>query len=234
MCSLSCRRAPAFIGPRNKRKSKSPLRPVACCGCGITAPRRMRADEAGRYCSRECHAYARERVGAEIDALYRIGNRARYQVRKAEPLPDHVMAEVMALRRIRRNKERKIRTERGCTACGVPVVGLLNWPRTCKQCKAEARRKQARISKASRRARIKGRQRDPIDPIAVFERDGWHCYLCGIATPRELRGTLQPNAPELEHKLALANGGTHTWDNVACACRKCNGLKGTSLLAMAA
>lgn len=159
-----------------------------------------------------------------MEALYRIGGNARRPPKTgASPL---VRAEIRALRRIARRKERQFRTMRGCTGCGVPVVGLLNWRRMCSECKAEARRKQVRIAKAARRARIKGRRRDPIDPIAVFERDGWRCYLCGDETPRFLRGTQEPSAPELEHKVALANGGTHTWDNVACSCRACNQAKG--------
>lgn len=41
--------------------------------------------------------------------------------------------------------------------------------------------------------------------------------------------TLPPRmakAPELEHIIPIAMGGTHTWDNVACACRLCNQAKG--------
>jgi 5-methylcytosine-specific restriction endonuclease McrA len=66
----------------------------------------------------------------------------------------------------------------------------------------------------------------PIDPIAVFDRDGWRCYICGVATPKDLRGSFDDMAPELEHKIALANGGLHILSNVACACRRCNLNKG--------
>jgi 5-methylcytosine-specific restriction endonuclease McrA len=41
-----------------------------------------------------------------------------------------------------------------------------------------------------------------------------------------LRGTHADRAPELDHILPLAAGGDHTFDNVACACRKCNQAKG--------
>ena len=224
-CSVACRRAPAFIGPRNKKKSRPPLREVSCCGCGITTMRRMRGDESGRYCSRACDTGSMTRVAAEKAALLRIQRAWAWRPSAV------VMAEVQALRRIRRNKERQIRTERGCGTCGVPVAGLLNWPRTCAPCKDMAERRARRIARAARDKRIRSRPRDRIDPFAVFERDGWRCYMCGIATPQVLRGTCEPSAPELEHKVALANGGTHTWDNVACSCRACNGAKGARLAA---
>jgi hypothetical protein len=32
---------------------------------------------------------------------------------------------------------------------------------------------------------------DSIDPMKVFDMDGWKCHLCGITTPIEHRGTLK-------------------------------------------
>ncbi|WP_238346266.1 HNH endonuclease [Luteimonas saliphila] len=66
---------------------------------------------------------------------------------------------------------------------------------------------------------------DSIDPLLVFERDKWACHLCGRKTPARLRGSCDPRAPEIDHVLPLAAGGTHTWGNVKCACRECNGRK---------
>lgn len=60
----------------------------------------------------------------------------------------------------------------------------------------------------------------------VFDRDGWKCHICGTKTPKKNRGTYKDDAPELEHIISLADGGSHTWGNVACACRKCNISKG--------
>lgn len=198
---------------------------VSCHGCGITTRRKVKNDDAGRYCSRKCNTDSMARVAAEREALARMRDAWTWRPSAL------VAAETDALRRIARRTVRQFRTERGCTKCGTPVIGVLNWRRTCRECKADARRRQVRIAKAARKARIKGRRREAIDPIAVFERDGWRCYLCGDETPRFLRGTHEPSAPELEHKVAIANGGTHTWDNVACACRSCNQAKGARLAA---
>lgn len=86
-----------------------------------------------------------------------------------------------------------------------------------------------RIHQAKRRSIEKDINADSIDPFNIFDRDGWHCYLCGIETPKKLRGTRNDAAPELDHIVPIAHGGTHTVDNVACACRKCNRDKGARL-----
>lgn len=79
-----------------------------------------------------------------------------------------------------------------------------------------------------RRSRIYAGERDRIDPIRVLERDKWRCHLCGVKTPKSLRGTMDDRAPEMDHIVAIADGGTHTWGNVACACKRCNRIKGAS------
>ena len=56
----------------------------------------------------------------------------------------------------------------------------------------------------------------------ILERDGWRCYICGSSTPKELRGTFEDNAPELDHIVPMVAGGGHVKSNVACCCRKCN------------
>lgn len=78
-----------------------------------------------------------------------------------------------------------------------------------------------------RRARRFGVKYERINIVDVFKRDGWICYLCGVETPKELRGTHEDNAPELDHVIPLSRGGTHTKDNVRCSCRKHNMLKGS-------
>lgn len=87
-----------------------------------------------------------------------------------------------------------------------------------------------RIHKAVRRARKKAVEYESVNPFAVFERDKWTCRICGIKTPKKLRGQMVDNAPELDHIIALAKGGSHTYSNVQCACRKCNGMKSDKLI----
>lgn len=94
---------------------------------------------------------------------------------------------------------------------------------------ARARAKETEAYKAARRSRRQARKAlirsvtvDAFDPIAILERDGWCCQICGVKTPKKLRGTFKPNAPELDHIVPLADGGPHTPANTQCACRRCN------------
>lgn len=110
------------------------------------------------------------------------------------------------------------------------VFRLLSDNRRRRFCgEACARRHARRIAKAKRQARERTEKAESVNPFKVFTRDGWRCYLCGVDTPRSLRGTNDPRAPELEHVVPLARGGAHTYENTACACRACNGAKGASL-----
>ncbi len=48
---------------------------------------------------------------------------------------------------------------------------------------------------------------------AVFARDDWKCQYCGHP------------AENLDHVVPRSRGGTHTWENVVAACRRCNSRK---------
>jgi 5-methylcytosine-specific restriction endonuclease McrA len=60
--------------------------------------------------------------------------------------------------------------------------------------------------------------------MAVFERDAWVCQLCG--DPVERDATERRLRPSLDHIVAIAHGGSHTWDNVQLAHVGCNCRKG--------
>lgn len=70
--------------------------------------------------------------------------------------------------------------------------------------------------------RIRSRPRDKINPSKVFARDSWKCQLCRRTLKPSDRGTVKPVAPELDHIIPIAAGGSHTWGNVQLACRECN------------
>ena len=62
---------------------------------------------------------------------------------------------------------------------------------------------------------------------ALAKRDGLSCYICGkTCNPNDRRyGTNGDDYPSVDHVVALADGGTHTWDNVKLACCYCNSHK---------
>jgi 5-methylcytosine-specific restriction endonuclease McrA len=69
-----------------------------------------------------------------------------------------------------------------------------------------------------------------IDRAAIFERDGWHCYLCGQHTPPELRAFgYVPNGPSIDH-IVPQGPGTNDPDNLRCCCKLCNLEKGNATL----
>lgn len=115
-----------------------------------------------------------------------------------------------------------------CKECGVSFETQYGCKRTvfCSQfcCKKNTKR----IAKAKRRAVEKGIEAEAVDPIAVFERDGWKCQICRKPTPRNRRGTNHGNAPELDHRMPISVGGEHTYANTQCACRQCNQGKGNA------
>ena len=100
----------------------------------------------------------------------------------------------------------------------------------------EARRKakqspSRKADKKRRKAMARGALGgEAVDVTKVFERDGYRCGICGRKTLQSKRGTCHPRAPELDHIVAIALGGSHTYANVQCACRECNGAKGASAL----
>lgn len=61
-----------------------------------------------------------------------------------------------------------------------------------------------------------------LNRTAIFERDGFRCYLCGQPTPKDLRGfRYVPNAPSVDHVVPRILG-TDDPDNLRCCCRRCN------------
>lgn len=110
-----------------------------------------------------------------------------------------------------------------CSECAIQFCPLRGYgmTRLCPDC----RRDRAKAQKDKRDERIKSQEREPVIRKRVFDRCGWLCQLCGIATPKELRGTYAHNAPELDHIVPVARGGGHTYANTQCLCRSCNGWK---------
>ena len=123
------------------------------------------------------------------------------------------------------------RSARNCKFCGIsfaPQYGDKRSVFCSRVCRIREQYKIRTGSTHRRRSKRYGCEHQAINPIKVFERDKWRCHLCGVKTPKQLRGTRSDRAPELEHIVSLADGGSHTWGNVACSCRKCNLSKGSA------
>ena len=99
------------------------------------------------------------------------------------------------------------------------------------ECSRKNMKRNQVIAKTKRmnKARQNGQFDADIDIYKLIERDGEQCYLCGDSVSFNVHYN-DPKYPTIEHVLAIANGGTHSWDNVKVACRDCNNNKGTKTL----
>jgi 5-methylcytosine-specific restriction endonuclease McrA len=66
--------------------------------------------------------------------------------------------------------------------------------------------------------RVPFQTRVALNRRAVFARDNHRCQYCGAT------------AENIDHVVPRSRGGTHTWDNVVAACRRCNSRKEDHLL----
>lgn len=121
---------------------------------------------------------------------------------------------------------RAVKTPKTCKACGgvfySPYPAQIYCSEKCRQ------RKKRKANTIRRRCRKYGVFYDPqVTREAVVERDNCTCQICGRrCDPVDRRwGTIGPNFPTIDHIVALANGGTHTWSNVQCAHAICNSYK---------
>lgn len=131
---------------------------------------------------------------------------------------------------LKRNSARKEVKPRACRECGTTFVAPYGDHRRTFCSDDCSRTSGHRIARATRRARVKTTAIEQVDPLKVFERDGWRCQLCHKTTPKRLRGKMVDLAPELDHIIPLSRGGEHSYRNTQCACRKCNGAKGNQIL----
>src|SRR5437764_12615067 len=75
------------------------------------------------------------------------------------------------------------------------------------------------VVRLARYVRVPYQSRVALNRRAVFARDGHRCQYCGST------------AENIDHVVPRSRGGTHTWDNVVAACRRCNHTKADRSLA---
>jgi hypothetical protein len=236
VCGAACRwrRDNPDTRRRSDRSAASPKnRDYICEGCSATF-RPKRSDRL-RFCSRECAfenggAGGTRRVwpsckvrfsGCELcAALFACRSAARFCGATCRT------ADAAARLREKHQSLAALRPPAKCRRCGdgfLPTHGRVF-------CSTKCRRATHRGDHGThrRRARNAGVVYEPIDRLKVFNRDGWRCQVCGAKTPKRSLGTTRPDAPELDHRIPFALKGSHTWANVQCCCRRCNGTKAGS------
>lgn len=140
----------------------------------------------------------------------------------------YVKEEIRGIRRLGKSKYKPTKKRCNCKKCGAEFIALLGGglsKQYCDDCLKDTKQRLHRIHKAKRRAACKGAHAESVNPFKVFDRDRWHCKLCGCKTPKSKRGTYDDDAPELDHIVPISKGGEHTYLNTQCACRRCNAAK---------
>lgn len=242
-CCAKCRRANERLN-RDYDRERARFEQLApervCENCGSLFKRKKDSHNAARFCSRQCGFDAGSNVWRSPcidDGLLDLAKSFSVSFKRISCvctqcgdrfagqsiLTKYCSAECRVLAYWKRKGVDP--SPRKCPECDLvfPVVYGRGQALFCtKECSS---RHNARKAKWRRKARIKAVANDNINPFYVFDRDGWRCKMCGVTTPKKLRGTHDDRAPELDHIMPISLGGSHTLDNVQCSCRRCNGLK---------
>jgi 5-methylcytosine-specific restriction endonuclease McrA len=219
-CSTKCRGERQRLGQGIRRLADSACRQTHICENCQTPYQPKRAGRV-RFCSRECafafktaHARGRQPRPEPLRVCTSCGVSVgpKCRVCAACRKPGYVP---------------RPKLEVACRDCGSLVVGTASKVR-CGSCARKRDRVYAKQSgsraahRRARKLRQRGARVEPVNLLHVLERDGWRCQLCGISTPRRLRGSFDDRAPEVDHIIPIASGGEHSYRNTQCACRKCN------------
>lgn len=192
-----------------------------CINCGNDAYRKpggnnLKRGYENKYCSRDCMREHLAKASSEKQAVETL-----------------LRNEIRAIKRLGKATYKPTLKRCNCKTCGTKFIAKLCgglYKQKCNACLDEALNRSKRIHKSKRRAACRGANAEAVDPLKVFDRDKWRCMLCGRSTPSRKRGTIEDDAPELDHIIPLSKGGSHSYANTQCACRKCNREKGSKPL----
>lgn len=188
--------------------------------CSNACKMRAFKERNGVYAERATRALEREKRRREREVAAVANRAAKHAKEAAEKAASAFWAAELA----------ELRAWADCRNCGVRFRKTKR-NRTCSaECSRYLGIAARHADRIARKAILKAARVDSVSPFKVFSRDNWKCYLCGCDTPKSLRGTYEPNAPEVEHVVPIARGGKDAYDNVRCACRQCNSIKGDRTL----
>lgn len=243
---IASRAAARFCSARCQSAVQRPKPRATCARCGVsftyTAGKPDQGGRVGKFCSRACF-FANKKINAELKRIEREQARKRAVCRVCGQECSG-RALLLCSKQCRRRYNtvqwrinyRKPRRFVSCADCGVSLDARHGSARRCLPC-SEKRTREAKRRIGNNhcsRAKHYGTARDHgLRAEDVFNRYAWRCCLCGVKTPKRLRGTCDPRAPEIDHVVPVSFGAVspgHVYDNVQCLCRQCNSKKGASVL----
>jgi len=202
----------------------SPPEQITCKTCGRQVKKKGIRQ---RYCSRQCAFQDldwKKSCGPKPKEAKRCARCNSEVTSRVAKYCEDCRAVAYREQMDRHNAARRIvTTERTCIVCQVVFLGG-PYRRTCSSfCSSQ-------LHRSARHAKERGVEVEVFSHIQIFARDKWRCHICGVKTPRELRGVNAPNSPELDHVVPLSRGGKHSRTNVRCACRACNQAKSNDVI----
>lgn len=239
-CSAEC-------SERRLALLERPTTPAECKHCGKSFRSK---DRKHKYCSTSCqYAYRSAEYKARAErGLLQVQrpdhprptpSRTRFPSRRITVCDCTVCGAVFISRSVRvlltcspecgweRQADRMGLRDRKCAGCGDPL-GRVSLKTLCGGCVEQRRAAARRVSRAQRKARLRGNVRESFDPRKIFERDGWRCGICSKRVGRSYKWPHDRSAT-LDHIVPLARGGEHTRANVQLAHWECNWRKRDAL-----
>jgi hypothetical protein len=156
--------------------------------------------------------------------------------RQAKYCSDACMIEVRKQKDIERAKAKFVPKKVVCKQCGTPFFTEYGTHRSvfCSASCSDRYTKKLVGGALNHRARKAFRRMygcvpplmyQPLRKDVVMKRDGWVCGICGQSIDKHAC-VPEPLSPSVDHIVALAAGGAHTYDNVQAAHFECNWKKG--------
>ena len=229
-CSQRCSQSMRLAGKPLKSNR-------VCVGCGSEFRKKYSGRNKGLYCSRECafkncQHYNRSPKHPISDGILewafgwkkcRVCRCDFYATKTNSGICSDECRKQRAREKAGNWYNQKHGDTRPCASCG-NVINR-NGKRMCEECRRIGKAESRRASKSIRRAREKTNgPYELIRATAVFKRDEWICRLCNQPTESHEK-VPHPRAPTIDHIMPISKGGTHTMDNVQCACFECNWMK---------
>ena len=213
-----------------------PTEPCLTCQSPVVQYRARRSDGELRYCKRRCQPNPKANYHGPtkqvLIASKAWSGKCRWCGKANLAYGNTGCTKCFVARRLvllrLRNKLRLL-LPKTCVRCGL-IFNRIDHGWTCTPCQRSA----ARHGRQLRRLRKKGdgSYDSGIDYVTLFNAANGVCAICQgkCDEPSVWSGwdglTWMPNAPTVDHIVALANGGAHTWENVQLACSLCNSQKG--------
>ena len=120
-----------------------------------------------------------------------------------------------------------------CKNCGKEYCQMITGYNSKTYCSEKCQERwYSRRASEKRYKKLMSRRHDTdISLELLYKKEHGVCYLCGSVCDwsdgEERDGTFVAggNYPSIDHVVPVAKGGTHTWDNIRLACRRCNIVK---------